>query len=901
MSSKMSWPHHSWLLLFLTAYFAVQADIGNVHIALKYHVHKCLTIGNALQTNVAQLLQCIDPSLYNCLLFHEPRLKPYMTQINGVCGVYNPGQLLKSYAWNIKVHAKFSLTLNFLHFHLPGPLNCHNARVILQIPRAPSQFKAPARRQAFQYCGHALPWNQSFPTSHASVIFFTKKSLHVGYTFVITYEAFDVNLPSVGLVHMRMLQNMDIYTMVLLARNTAFSLFKTEFYLHFRTVAYEQIIVTYATTLLKWQRTSKSPKLRYYLSDVRMHDGPGTLSPLIVPMCNNMTQKCTYHLSGHLGVLKYRIPMPSNFAAGYKKISKMPLKEHGIVWESIKVLNNSVNCVRQGDSINFQGKSGACWGLPSHSIIEIHAMHLTSYACTYDNGLYIYYAYCRGCDTFFEQYICISTYSEIRLPSRMESSSSVIVVFKTFDGYSDGWVNFTIYQDINCIGMNYVGFTYYCYENFIDILLHTYFKDHTKITSQSEICTDYWLIHDSMTPLNPSELAGCIFRLKAFNVGSFTLTLTCSVAYENLASVAGSHETNYFNMTIEADTINDFPLNLTIEKTKYTLKLPTTVRRSFFFNPASNLHIKLNYSGDFEQFMFVLGMQITQNAICKTVEDYRSIDVAQMYRLNSDISHVYLSALYPYNGYMIKSRKYTGHNRGSCRVLVKGQSCSHSLSYRVIRIHYWPNKKLLAAHRIHISTKRSLDCSVLCTLNVAIWEIIDTGSGTRLLYHEWRRIYHLSWQVIAASHQGFSVHINATCDEGLCNSKLCDVAVAFNIMLKWRLLEDHSRKDLSNVVSLNEDWKHIELKLYETSRTDVTDGIPLALGDPVNGSWNDAHEYCLSKGLYLSTLTATLMERLRYTLNLMYPKHGWKHTDAYIMAGLHRNSTVSMLSCCHGL
>ena len=73
MCSKMKfWPHHSCFLLLLSAYIAVQADIGNVHIALKYHFHKCLTISNTLQTNVAQLLQCIKSSLYHCLLFREP-------------------------------------------------------------------------------------------------------------------------------------------------------------------------------------------------------------------------------------------------------------------------------------------------------------------------------------------------------------------------------------------------------------------------------------------------------------------------------------------------------------------------------------------------------------------------------------------------------------------------------------------------------------------------------------------------------------------------------------------------------------------------------------------------------------------------------------------------------------
>ena len=743
----------------------------------------------------------------------------------------------------------------------------------------------------------------------------------MGYNFVITFEAFDVNLPSVGFVynfdcHREISQCdqriADLQLMVILARNAAFSLFNTEFYVHFETIAYKRLIVMYASTLLTRQHTSNSSKLQYFLFDIRMHDGPGTLSPLLVPACNNMTQKCSYHLSGHHGVLKYRIPMPSNFAFGYKKMLKINFKDHGINWESIKVLNSSVDCVRQGDSIHFQGKSGTCWGLTPNNIMHIHALHLSGYACAYGGGLYIFYEQCNGCNVFDEEYICISIYSEVSVPFlrvHFKSFARLVIVFKTFVGYNDGWVNFTLSQDNNCIGMNYVGFTNLC--NKIETLFDQYFNDHTNITSQSETCTDYWLIHHSMTTIHPSEL--CIYPLNPFiHVGSFNLTLTSSVAYENLAYLAGSHESTVFNMTIEADTVTDFPLNLNREKTTYSLKLPTAARRSFFFNPASNLHVKFNYFGGFGQLMFVIRMQITENAICNAVEYmHRPIDIAQMNTLNSDISNVYLSGLYPYNGFMIKSMKYTGHNRGSCRVLVKGQSCSHSLAYRVIRIHYWPNiyfpfwpKKLKPAHRIDISTKRTLNCSVACSLNVAVWEIVVTDTGTRLLYHEWRGIYHLTWQVLAASHQGFSLHVNATCDEDSCNSRLCDVAVAFNIMLKWRLLRNPYSVDLYRIVSYNK--KEIQLPrmyrglpdeatMYEISRTDVITGIPLKLGDLVYGSWNDAHEYCLSKNLYLSTLTASLMERLRYTLNMKYPENGWNHTDAYIFAGLHRKSAVSIL------
>ena len=136
---------------------------------------------------------------------------------------------------------------------------------------------------------------------------------------------------------------------------------------------------------------------------------------------------------------------------------------------------------------------------------------------------------------------------------------------------------------------------------------------------------------------------------------------------------------------------------------------------------------------------------------------------------------------------MIKSMNYTGHNRGSCRVLVKGQNCSQNSSYKVVRIHYRPNIKLEAAHKIHIATKRTSNCSFACPLAVSVWELIVIDDITQLRYHEWKGIYHLIWQVIAASHRGFSLHINTTCDETSCNTQLCDVNVAFNVMLKWQI------------------------------------------------------------------------------------------------------------------
>ena len=82
---------------------------------------------------------------------------------------------------------------------------------------------------------------------------------------------------------------------------------------------------------------------------------------------------------------------------------------------------------------------------------------------------------------------------------------------------------------------------------------------------------------------------------------------------------------------------------------------------------------------------------------------------------------------------------------------------------------------------------------------------------------------------------------------------------------------------------------------FEITRTDVVPGIPLKLGHLVYGSWNEAHEYCQSKDLYLSTLTTTIRAQLKYAINLQFREYGWNFSDAYIFAGLHRSNEVSRI------
>ena len=200
--------------------------------------------------------------------------------------------------------------------------------------------------------------------------------------------------------------------------------------------------------------------------------------------------------------------------------------------------------------------------------------------------------------------------------------------------------------------------------------------------------------------------------------------------------------------------------------------------------------------------------------------------------------------------------------------------------------------------------KRTLNCAFHCPLNVRIWELSVTDNIRQLHFHEWRGICHLIWQVIAANYSGFSVHINATCDKTSCRTKLCDVAVAFSVLLTCQVIPHRNKIGINSYI-----WDHYETiyhnyktckwgsydNMYEISRTDVIPGIPLKLGDLVYGSWNEAHKYCQTRNLYLSTLTPSLKEMLRYTINLLYQEHGFIHLGAYIFAGLHRINEVSTL------
>ena len=269
-------------------------------------------------------------------------------------------------------------------------------------------------------------------------------------------------------------------------------------------------------------------------------------------------------------------------------------------------------------------------------------------------------------------------------------------------------------------------------------------EDKAKTNHQTEACRKYWLLHYGMLAVDPTELEQCVFKptgryLGGRTVGSLQISVFGSVAYNHLTSSTS------LTLTIERDAVTDFPIDLSTEKFVANLKLPTSSKHTFSFKPqnqgsVNGLTVKLNYTGIFQQFILAIRIQTLENVICPPTKDLHPLDVAHVYTLDNNVSDVYLSRLYPYRGAVVKLIDYTGYYQGSCRALVKGQTCSQTSSYNIIRIHHLPTISISinGAQEIQISTKRTSDCSFHCPLNVAIWEITkcSIANKVQLRYHE---------------------------------------------------------------------------------------------------------------------------------------------------------------------
>ena len=255
----------------------------------------------------------------------------------------------------------------------------------------------------------------------------------------------------------------------------------------------------------------------------------------------------------------------------------------------------------------------------------------------------------------------------------------------------------------------------------------------------------------------------------------------------------------------------------------------------------------------------------------------------------------------------------------ACRVLLVGSTYSVASSNEIIRIHYRPHKSLTVPHEVDISVKKTLNCSIKCSLNIGILEYFDGNNTQKLRYHEWRAMYRLTWQVIAAKSRGFSVTINSTC---AAYTPMCDIAIALGLPFKSNKMFNPNNLDSKNryysvdhlpktyktfptryAAYLDQiEWYYQKILQYPNglsfndfqSILENLTSIPqnIISRDLVYGNWYDAHAYCEERNSTLFTLQPSLSGNLLDLVTSL--DHGW-NSQEYYFAGLHRVASVCKL------
>ena len=373
---------------------------------------------------------------------------------------------------------------------------------------------------------------------------------------------------------------------------------------------------------------------------------------------------------------------------------------------------------------------------------------------------------------------------------------SLVVVFITFPGYSSGLIDLTSEPDQDCYGTNVATSRGPSCNNYITIWEDSGKVFHSRHDYKIKQCTNLWLMND-IDYFESSPFESCHFILDHAQLPHFVGPLKMITSALNSAtyydSVAVSSQTNatFGNMNVEMAILEE-PQIKTNSATKVNITVSIFTENEYSIKSAVSTVCLTNFSFH-EQFpLFTIRIQFTGNIICsRNLKDKTSRRrMGKVLRIQSSDIETYMPRDHPFQG-KAKTKNFAGYNRGTCRIFVVGQVCSSFLShYKIIRIRYSPHKSLLQRQEIDISMKKTMNCSIKCSLNVGIIEYIVINNTQRSIYHEWRRIYRVTWQISAKS-RGFSVAINLTCET--C-TMLCDVAVAMGFPLRHNLATHKENK-----------------------------------------------------------------------------------------------------------
>ena len=193
-----------WLLCYI---YLVQGDIGRTYEGVCHSLGKCLEKEMTLTQSIKLLNLCWRKSLYQCHSLHHPDAGPGIEK-QMMCGVINTGRQLTAQTWLVKVFAKYSLCIKFLHFHLP----CTNA--------CRKSYLKMGSGVKHVYCSKRVPWSVYFSESNLQITYRQLDNAHRGYHFVLMYVV-DHGSPSISIyAHHHVGMNSHQYSVNTLFRNT---------------------------------------------------------------------------------------------------------------------------------------------------------------------------------------------------------------------------------------------------------------------------------------------------------------------------------------------------------------------------------------------------------------------------------------------------------------------------------------------------------------------------------------------------------------------------------------------------------------------------------------------------------------------------------------------------------
>ena len=274
-----------------------------------------------------------------------------------------------------------------------------------------------------------------------------------------------------------------------------------------------------------------------------------------------------------------------------------------------------------------------------------------------------------------------------------------------------------------------------------------------------------------------------------------------------------------------------------------------------------------------------------------------------IYRIEENITDVYISPRHPYDELLISLHNYAGYNGGTCRAVLKGHKCSHLKShYPIIKIHYLPHKTLVTPQEIDISMKKTTNCSTECSLDIGMLEYMQKISSGKTRYHEWRKVYRMTWQIIAAEERGYIVTINSTCAS--C-TQLCDIAVALGLPVTSNKVMPGTNNAYGKYVDFIKILGDIKTGIFEVGEFQklltfndfqlillyiTSTAGTITQSDKLYGSWYDAHAYCAERNSSLLTLDPL---QSGHVLDIGH-SHPWNSLNEYYFAGLHSADSVSI-------